>query len=49
MKEVKDILYEIYDNYFSVDHKLCLQEDFPKEVKTFLNNNYDLIYYEDFY
>lgn len=49
MKEVKDILYEIYDNYSSVDHSLCLQEDFPKEIKTFLNNNYDLIYYEDFY
>lgn len=38
MKEVKDILYEIYDNYSSVDHKLCLQEDFPKEIKRILLN-----------
>ena len=33
MKEVKDILYEIYDNYSSVDHKICLHEDLPKEIK----------------
>lgn len=48
MKEVKDILYEIYDNYSPVKHSLCLQEDFPKEIKTFLHG-YNLINYENFY
>ena len=32
----------------SADHKLCLQEDFPKEIKSFLNKNYDLINYKEF-
>ena len=46
MKEVKDILYEVYDNYSSVDHKLCLQEDFPKEIKRILLNKYKYVIFD---
>ena len=41
-------LLDSLNNNKTIDHKLCLQEDFPKEIKIFLNKNYDLINYKDF-
>lgn len=46
MKEVKNILYEIYDNYSSVNHKLCLKEDFPNEIKRILLNKHKYVIFE---